>query len=333
MDNKIKDFIEFMPEVDDKKDYKIAIIKSGLTRDEQRYYTSRALRTAAEEGLYDNAKMYLNHQLNPNELHRDVKDYVGTILPQSVYYDEEDSTVYGVAHFHSELVEDLLKDDIARTQIGISQSISGIAESAKMFGKTITSIDKITDVWSVDIVPTGNAYGVFMENYKKDEVDKMDYSKISLDELKVERKDLVEALQSEIMESLKEDIDKQVEAKLDEAVSNKIAEVQNKMIEEATKNDLIKKLFDEAELPEISKNKLMESLDTDVENLEEVVKAIIAKEVEYINSIKESFSKNVLVNSEPVQKDSNKSYDEVMKDFLKKNNFSEVDLQKMFKEQ
>ena len=77
----------------------------------------------------------------------------------------------------------------------------------------------------------------------------------------------------------------------------------------------------------------MESLDTDVENLEEVVNAVIAKEAEYINSIKESFSKNVLVNSEPVQKDSNKSYDEVMKDFLKKNNFSEFDLQKMFKEQ
>ena len=300
-------------------DYRIQIIRSGLTRDGNRYYPHETLRAAVDSGLYDEAQMYLNHQLNPIEMHRNVRDFAGIIMPGSVTFDETTGTVYGVARMISEDAINILSSELARKSLGISQSVSGIAERGRIDGNECVIINSITDVYSVDIVPTGNAWGWFTENFESkpdivenaveqtietietEEGEMMDLEKLTLEVLTESRPDIVEAIKAETEQMIEE----------------RIAEM--KAIEEAAKH--VAEMISASDLPEFSKAKLVEVC---AGKTSEEVEHMIEAEKTYVAAIVETVPVQMIAPSEPVvEADTNSKveYETKFKNFLKQNGF------------
>ena len=304
-------------------DYRIQIIRSGLTRDGNRYYPSDTLKAAVDSGLYDEAQMYLNHQLNPVEMHRNVRDFAGIIMPGSVTFDENTGTVFGVARMISEDAINILSSELARKSLGISQSVSGIAERGRIDGNECVIINSITDVYSVDVVPTGNAWGWFTENYQAqpetvivetvetmeetietietEEGENMDFEKLTLEVLTESRPDIVEAIKAET----------------EQMIEARIAEM--KAIEEATR--VVAEMISNSDLPEFSKAKLVEVC---AGKTSEEVERMIEAEKTYVAAIVETVPVQMIAPSEPVVEANTNSkieYETEFKNFLKKNGF------------
>ncbi len=140
---------------------------AGRTIDGARWYTREALAAAAAAGLYDGAKMYLNHRDPVAEArrgHRDVREWVSTILPGSVTLAGDE--LRGRAHVHDPALRALLADDLARSQIGLSMDCTVRHERrAAPAGLPAQIIESIERVHSVDWVPSGNAGGRVAEAF------------------------------------------------------------------------------------------------------------------------------------------------------------------------
>mgnify|MGYP001176944538 CR=1 FL=1 len=263
-------------EIEEKdNDWKIQIIAHGETLDGTRYYPMATLKTAVQEGLYDGAKIYINHQFNSSDMHRNVHDYAGNILPGTVKF-TENGTIEALAHFHKTEALEILKDPIARKSIGLSQSVYAKFYNSKINGKDMSVIENIKKVESVDLVPTGNAKGYFLESLEE----KMDLTKLTLDELKAERPDLVEALK--VVETIEKELDEEViEAEVQKRVEARLAEMDEQVAKLALETKA-KETINGSELPQAAKQKVFESL-TDYSD--EVVSEAIQKEIDYIKSI------------------------------------------------
>lgn len=298
-------------------DYKIQIIRSGLTRDGNRYYPHETLRAAVDSGLYDEAQMYLNHQLNPIEMHRDVRDFAGIIMPGSVTFDENTGTVFGVARMISEDAINILSSELARKSLGISQSVSGIAERGRIDGNECVIINAITDVYSVDVVPTGNAWGWFTENYQAQPetviVETIETIETEEGEIMMD----LEKLTLEVLTESRPDIVEAIKAETEQMIEARIAEM--KAIEKAAKH--VAEMISASDLPEFSKAKLVEVC---AGKTSEEVEHMIEAEKTYVAAIVETVPVQMIAPSEPVveaETNSKVEYETEFKNFLKRNGF------------
>lgn len=199
-------------------DFRVTLISHGKTRDGQRYYRQEALESAANAGLYDQAKMYLNHRdpaTDARRGHRDVKDWVATVKPGTVRFNS--GALEAVAHVHDKAWRSVLEDETARGAVGISQDATMKYYQREIDGAQTHVVESIEAVHSVDFVPTGNAWGRVMEAYA-DAVDALGpdaedanpdaeermmsgIADVTLDVLEVERPDLVDAITARVRES------------------------------------------------------------------------------------------------------------------------------------
>jgi hypothetical protein len=149
-------------------DVRVTIATAGRTRDGARYYQPAGLADAAARNAFDGVKMYVNHRDRAEVArrgHRDVRDWAATILPGSVRY--ADGELTGTAHPHSPNVRALLRDSVARENIGLSADWTvEHARGEAPDGKPAQMVSRIATVHSVDFVPDGNARGRIAEAFE-----------------------------------------------------------------------------------------------------------------------------------------------------------------------
>jgi hypothetical protein len=174
-----------------------------------REYTEMAMRSGAP--LYEGVQCFLNH-ITPEEIKartRFVENLAGRFTnPRYVPQDRETRADINV-----------LKDDPAGNKlVAIAQQmpeIAGFSHNAQ--GKMhvedgIEIIEEIEAVYSVDLVTSpATTNGIFEQ--EKMEVQEMDWSKLNIDDLKINRKDIYEALLAKGAESRDEEVKKLKEAK------------------------------------------------------------------------------------------------------------------------
>lgn len=188
-------------------DYRVQLISHGKTRDHARYYRQEALEAAASAGLYDGAKMYLNHRdptADARRGHRDVRDWAATVREGSTRF--VNGALEAVAHVHDERLRAVLDDEVAKGEMGLSQDATVTFHNRAIDGEQTHVVEAIERVHSVDFVPTGNAWGRVLEAYADGAEDTEDnamptLADVTLDVLEVERPDLVEAMTERVREA------------------------------------------------------------------------------------------------------------------------------------
>lgn len=193
-------------------DYRVELISHGRTRDGQRYYRNEALAEAANSGLYDGAKMYLNHRLPAVDMargHRDLHDWVATVKPGSVRF--TGTTLEAIAHVHEPTWAAILGDPVARREVGLSQDATVKFYQGAIDGTQAQIIEAIEEVHSVDWVPSGNAWGRVLEAYGETDADAKpedeevanmpDLTGLTLEVLESARPDLVAAVTARVQEA------------------------------------------------------------------------------------------------------------------------------------
>ena len=241
-------------------------------------YAKTAMREAVS--LYEGVQAFINHP-SVNEIkqnRRDVRNLAGKFV--NARFDEVNTRVkgdfVGLPNENGKLFVDIAESmpKIA----GTSQNASG--RFALIDGKKV--VESITKVYSVDLVanPATNN-GLFeTENHKENTIME-DYNLIKLDELKIRRKDLHEAILNEGIESGKKSRDDEVK-KLTEEKKVAEQEADKLKVEKALagKSATVDKMLAESKLPkeaktDIFKDQLMGVDPDDKGEIKEGIKALI----------------------------------------------------------
>jgi len=141
-------------------DHPIVIARAGLSADGNRDYRPSALKSVAESGLLDGARMFVNHEpvsAQARRGHRDMAGWCGTITPGTARFTGDALTAS--AHFHSPEVVGWLADPAARKQVGLSADWMLNFHDEARNGKRVEVVESIDAIYSVDIVPAGNLGG------------------------------------------------------------------------------------------------------------------------------------------------------------------------------
>lgn len=183
-------------------DYRVEFISHGTTRDGRRYYPKQVLETAAKAGIFDGAKMYLNHSDPSSDAkrgHRDLRDWGATIKAGTVEVVE--GNVRAVCHAHLQEARAILDDPVAKQSVGLSHDSYVKMSKKRIDGKDMQVIESIESCNSVDFVPTGNANGRVLEAASAEGVEAdMDLTSLTAEQLKEARPDLYEQLTKPVTE-------------------------------------------------------------------------------------------------------------------------------------
>ena len=176
-------------------DYRVEFISHGTTRDGKRYYPKQVLEAAAKAGVFDGAKMYLNHSDHASDArrgHRDLRDWGATIKTGTVEVVE--GNVRAVCHAHLQEAKAILDDPIAKASVGLSHDSYVKMGKKRIDGKDVQVVESIESCNSVDFVPTGNANGRVLEAAHNKEQTDMELSELTVEQLREARPDLIELL-------------------------------------------------------------------------------------------------------------------------------------------
>lgn len=250
-------------------DYRVEFLCHGTTKtgSPRRHYPKRTQEAAAAAGIFDGAKVYLNH-VTPGSSkatpHRDLRDWAGTLKPGSVRCQE--GNLQAVMHVHLPEARTILDDPVAKAAVGLSHDSNIRVSKGRVNGEDVHVVEAIIKCHSVDLVPEGNASGRVLETTAQEENETMDLTPEQMEDL-VKRvaesvagpvADAVTAKlaesqaaaakaeedkrQQEAAEAAKPDADKQMDQRIAEAVAAQTAE-QTKRIQEQA--DQLKALQDQ----------------------------------------------------------------------------------------
>lgn len=161
-----------------------------------RRYLPQALKEAAP--LYEGAKVNIDHQADPSK-DRGLGDRIGRL--EGVYFKENDGLYAERFRFNPKhpLAESLVwwaENDPAG--IGFSHHVMGV--KSWVGGDQV--IEQIQEVKSVDLVANpATTKGLFESEHEPEGTEEMDLSKLTFEDLKKSRPDLVEMLESEKAEA------------------------------------------------------------------------------------------------------------------------------------
>ena len=180
----------------DPNDFLVEFLVHGLTDGADRYYPKEVVDAAVNAGVYDGAKMFMNHLdlkamrgIGQN-LHRDMGEWVATLLKGSVH--SVDGRIRGTAHVHSARMREYLDDPVPKAAMGLSQDAILRYKMGTIDGhKGVQIVEQIMQCNSVDFVPEGNAYGVVLESRSDRSDDEMEIKDLTLAELQAARPDLI----------------------------------------------------------------------------------------------------------------------------------------------
>ena len=213
---------EFIPlteaAITGKGEGKVIVIKHGFNTSKSRFYKKETL--ARDFNIFENAKMYANHQTDQEEASRpegDIRDWVGNLKNVRV---DEDGHMIGDPIIHAPWLQEklqILQEKGLINEMGISIRAAGKAIEGVIEGTKTHIIEGITRVKSVDFVTEPGAYGRVLL-YEDDQSNDVDL--INLESLKDRRPDLVEAITSETKNIIRREI------KMTEELQAKVSELE-----------------------------------------------------------------------------------------------------------
>lgn len=286
------------------KKVKIRIVTEGITVMKDKDYTKGALENAVENGVFNNAPMFLNHTTISEEVNRperDINDKVAEIKTtefkerNDVGYIIGNAVIHGSPTYDAKSLFEWFKNmKESKTPIEISQHSYLEGHEGEKGGYPLLVVEDIVAVKSVDFVTKANAGG-FLETLESQKTQKEegDEKIMNLKELKEKHPELVlelkaEGKEAERIKELEADgkkKDEKIEKMEKEAKEKELADKKESLVKEA------EKLIDaEKKLPDTAKNKLKEEIDKDsiteeTESLKEVTEKRIAKEIEYLKGL------------------------------------------------
>lgn len=182
-------------------DFRIEFLTHGLTEKGlplRRYYPERTCEAAAEAGIFDGVKMYMNHRdptADAKRGHRDLREWAATIKPGTVRC--VDGNIRAVCHAHSPEALSILMDPVAKGAVGLSHDSIVRRSLGRINGEDVHVIEAIVACTSVDLVPEGNARGRVLEALpgtaptQLEEVPEMALEDVTLEQLREARPELV----------------------------------------------------------------------------------------------------------------------------------------------
>lgn len=170
-----------------------------------RTYTTEAMLKAVD--LYEKAKVNVNHPAGRADSPRDYRDRLGHLESVQAHADG----LYGDLHFNPKhpLAEQLLWDaENAPAHVGMSHNVTAVV--GRKDGKAV--VEEITKVVSVDLVAEpATTRGLFESDSNPEtleEVSAVDYSQLTVNDIKANRVDLLEAIGSQAVAEQAEAIGK-----------------------------------------------------------------------------------------------------------------------------
>lgn len=202
-------------------EFRVEFLAAGTTKGGERHYPIRTTEAAAVSGVFDGARMYINHSSPADDQrgHRDVRELAGVLKRGSVHVHE--GNLRGVAKVVDPTIQRILADPDTRASIGLSHDSRITYYPRRIDGREVAVVESIDECYSVDWVPDGNAYGRVLEatarNTAKERED-MDPKDLTVDTLAEARPDLVQSIEERAREAAKADAAKAVEAAKTQAV-------------------------------------------------------------------------------------------------------------------
>lgn len=296
--DKLKDFkesilFEVVSVKPDKMRSRIAIIKAGKSKND-RNYSAEVLKSAVN--LFDGAKIFLDHTdiKGGRDGNRSVTELSGFIenpeWVESKKRIEADAQFINTeaGRFGNELVK-----VIAETKRSDLAGLSINGRGKVTFDNDgVENVEELNKIISVDIVSEPAAGGEFLNIYesvnKKTEERKMDFEKLTLEDLKKNRADLIQKLSEEVESRVygdKNALDSQFKEMktMIEAQSNKIKELIEWGAVKETEAQLEKALV-ASELPEVAQKRIRKMFEARIAKPEEIT-TVIADEKAYLAEI------------------------------------------------
>lgn len=275
----------------------ITVIQPGFNKGKGRYYPADMLKR--DHKIFENAKMFVDHQTSTEERARpegSVNDWVASI---SKVWSESDGRIRATAGvicpaFKTKL-EELQKKNLL-SDLGVSIRAIGEGEARKVEGEDTFYVESLLRAKSVDFVTYAGAGGR-VEAMESDNNNLLDYDLLTETQLRENRKDLVE-----LIESMKENQMKTLEEQLAESkaaqataeanlatekaaritAETKVTESEKTAKKAAASVELGKKLT-ESKLPEAAQTRIKKQFEA-AESAEGMDAAITA-EVDYVKSL------------------------------------------------
>lgn len=304
---------------------KVIVIKPGFGNPvDNHYYPSETL--SRDYPVFEGVKMYADHQTTEEEKQRpegSIRQWVASL--KNVRFEEGVGIVGDAVIIEPWLQQKLatLRDQKLLSEMGISIRAAGAGTKGKIDGKETNIVERITRVRSVDFVTeAGAGGGVLLYETEKE----FDIDIVTIEALKERRPDLVKVIENDIREKTLKEVKRMAElddkikelegdkvtltAERDAAVT-KLSEAE-KAQRKAEAKSKIDEVISKSELPEVSKQKLVEKF-KDAESADGVEDAI-KKESDYVNALKEASKPKNLGESKP---DPTKSKKELKEAFMR----------------
>ncbi len=145
-------------------DYRVEFLCHGTTKtgSPRRHYPKRTQEAAAQAGVFDGAKVYLNHIRPGKDIpHRDMRDWAATLKAGTVRCVE--GNLQAVMHAHLPEARAILDDPVAKAAVGLSHDSNIRVSKGRIDGQDVHVVEAILQCYSVDLVPEGNANGRVLE--------------------------------------------------------------------------------------------------------------------------------------------------------------------------
>jgi len=145
-------------------DYRVEFLCHGTTKtgSPRRHYPKRTQEAAAQAGVFDGAKVYLNHVRPGKDIpHRDMRDWAATLKAGTVRCVE--GNLQAVMHAHLPEARAILDDPVAKAAVGLSHDSNIRVSKGRIDGQDVHVVEAILQCYSVDLVPEGNANGRVLE--------------------------------------------------------------------------------------------------------------------------------------------------------------------------
>lgn len=250
----------------------VRILKAGLSKN-RRNYPSHLVQEAVNKGLFNGLHMFLNHdRKRPNPGERDFNEVVSVV--ESTSWDEKEQAMNGRVEFFDRSFYD--KAQRAKSYLGVSINALVRGNRRTIAGETFEDVTGWTRPRSVDWVWNPAAGGAILAFEDEDE-DVIDWSKVTVEDLKKNAPQVYEAIESAKGPDDDEDNEDPAVKPVDpKAIAMAVAEAMNQRDEDQAEKDrkiksartLVQKAFDESGLPEAVSKRVMRSFE-DVEEFDD----------------------------------------------------------------
>lgn len=261
----------------------VALLGSVAHREgEEEYsYPVRTMETAVRSGLYENCRCFINHP-SDGEIQagrRDLMNLAGVCRNVRVEEGKIKGDVHVLPDEHGDKFYNIAK------LMPEAASCSHIADGTLKKEGDSAFVEEIKEVLSVDLVVQGATTQNVFESANHKKGNPMEYSDISIDELRVKRPDLIKTLVEEGVVTRDEEVKKLTESNTD--LKKKVDEQSVKEAQAKRKAD-VTKLLEDSKLPKIAKTDLfkeqLEGIDGD--NFEGQAKKMIEDRLSIVGGVK-----------------------------------------------